>query len=82
MRNKFSKIIMDIIVFLIFVIFILFGKIVLDELNKMQTTIEPENFETILSQEETVTNNIKTPQIIENSMANFGIFRTGGGETA
>lgn len=71
MRNKFSKIIMDIIVFLIFVIFILFGKIVLDELNKMQTTIEPENFETILSQEETVTNNIKTPQIIENSMANL-----------
>jgi transglutaminase-like putative cysteine protease len=70
MKSKFSRIIINIIIFIIVIIFIVLGKMAFQEWKKIQTLVEVENFETIFSNEETVSNNIKTPQIVENSMDN------------
>lgn len=69
MKNKFPTIIMDIIIILIICVFILFGYIFFEEFQQLQTSAEPENFQTIISKSSnTIDTDIETPQIIENPL--------------
>ena len=74
MRSKIATIIMTIVIFLIAGVFILFGTIVWNELKKMETSVEPEEVKTILSEEnveKTIDKDIKTPEIIDNPFSNI-----------
>ena len=69
MRNKFPTFIMNIIIILIICVFILFGYIFFEEFVQLSTSVEPENFQTIISENSnTIDTNIETPQIIENPL--------------
>lgn len=63
---------MTIIIFLIVGVFVLFGSIVWNEITKMETSVQPEDVKTIISENtDIITENIQTPQVIENPFANI-----------
>ncbi len=67
MKSKLATAIMTIIMFLIICVFVLFGMIFWQELNKIETSVEPEDVKTIISENtNTIDKDIKTPKIIEN----------------
>ena len=69
MKSKFTTIIMNIVIILIISVFALFGYIFFEEFVQLQTSIEPENFQTTISENSnTIDTNIETPQIIENPL--------------
>lgn len=66
MKSKFSTFIISIVLILITFIMILFGIIFYNELKNMEISVDPENFKTIISSENTIDKDIETPEIIEN----------------
>lgn len=66
MKSKFSTFIISIVLVLITSIMILFGIIFYNELKNMEISVDPENFKTIISSENTIDKDIETPEIIEN----------------
>ena len=48
MKSKFTTIIMNIVIILIISVFALFGYIFFEEFVQLQTSIEPENFQTTI----------------------------------
>lgn len=72
MKSKITTVIMTIIIFLIVGVFVLFGSIVWNEITKMETSVQPEDVKTIISENtDIITENIQTPQVIENPFANI-----------
>lgn len=67
MKSKLATAIMTVIMFLIICVFVLFGMIFWQELNKIETSVEPEDVKTVISENtNTIDKDIRTPQIIEN----------------
>ena len=67
MKSKFATIIMTTIMFLMIGVFVLLGTILWNELKRLETSIQPEGVQTILSENtNTIDTNIKAPQLIEN----------------
>ena len=66
MKSRSATIIIYFVIILIILVFALFGYILLQELQSIQTTIEPEKVQTIISTSENSVNNIEIPEIIEN----------------
>ena len=67
MKSKISTIIIVIVIILIICVFGLFGVIMWQELKKLQTSVEVEGVQTEISENRnTIDNDIKTPEIIEN----------------
>ena len=67
MRNKFTSIIMFLIIILIICVVIFFGNILWKEWKSIQEIAELEGVRTIITSDEaTISEDIKTPQIIEN----------------
>lgn len=67
MKSKFATIIMCIIIILIIGILGIFGVIFWEELQQMETSVEPESFKTVISEtSNTVDKNIETPPVREN----------------
>ena len=67
MKNKFATIIMSIIIILIIGIISIFGIILWEEIQQTETSIEPESFKTVFSENSnTVNKNIETPAVKEN----------------
>ncbi len=67
MKSKLATTIMTIIMLLIICVFILFGMIFWQELNKIETSVEPEDVKTVISENtNTIDKDIRTPKIIEN----------------
>lgn len=67
MRRRITTFIMTIIIFLIVSAFGLFGTILWEELKKLETSIQPENVTTIISENtNTIDKDIKAPKILEN----------------
>ena len=66
MKSKFSTFIISIVLVLITLIMILLGIIFYNELKNMEISVDPENFKTIISSENTIDKDIETPEIIEN----------------
>lgn len=67
MKSKFVTIIMTVIMFFMIGAFALLGMILWNELKRLETSIQPEGVQTILSENtNTIDTNIKTPQLIEN----------------
>ena len=66
MKSKFSTFIISIVLVLITLIMILLGIIFYNELKNMEIFVDPENFKTIISSENTIDKDIETPEIIEN----------------
>lgn len=65
MKSKFATFIMSIIIILIVSVIGLFGVIIFQEFQKLQTSIKPENFQTVISETpDTIDKNIETPEII------------------
>ena len=72
MKSKFPTIIMSVVIILIVCVFILFGYIFFEEFVQLTTSVEPENFQTTISENSnTINTNIETPQIIENPLDNI-----------
>lgn len=69
MKSKFTTIIMSFIIVLIIGVLAVLGLILVEELKKIETTVEPEVFKTIIS-DNTNTNkkDIEAPKIIENTL--------------
>lgn len=69
MRDKIASVIMSIVIILIMVVFGIFGVIFWEEIQSMQTSIEPEGVQTIISSSENIiSKDIKTPEIVENPL--------------
>lgn len=67
MKSKISTIIIVIVMILIICVFGLFGVIMWQELKKLQTSVKVEGVQTEISENRnTIDNDIKTPEIIEN----------------
>lgn len=67
MRSKLATTIMSIVIFLIIAVFVLFGYILWDEFIKIETSVQPENVKTVISENtNTIDEDIKAPEIIEN----------------
>lgn len=65
MKSKFATFIMSIIIILIVSVIGLFGVIIFQEFQKLQTSVKPENFQTVISETpDTIDKNIETPEII------------------
>lgn len=72
MKSKFATIIMGIIMILIIGVITIFGIIFYQEISGLEARTEPENFQTVLSEQtNTMDTNIETPQIIENPLENI-----------
>lgn len=70
MKSKFANFIMSIIIILIIAVVCVFGAIIWQEVKNLDVATEPEDFETIVSsrpKEDIDSQNIKTPNIVENS---------------
>ncbi len=70
MKSKFANFIMSIIIILIIAVVCVFGAIIWQEIKNLDVATEPEDFETIVSsrpKEDIDSQNIKTPNIVENS---------------
>lgn len=68
MKSKFATIIISFIIILIIVVMGVFGVIIFQEIQSMNTSIEPENFETVISENDTIQKDINAPNIIENPL--------------
>ena len=69
MKSKLATIIIIIMMILIISVFGVFGLILWREFQNLQTSVEPEKIDTVSTDEEaTVDKDIKTPQIINNSL--------------
>ena len=69
MKSKFTTIIMTIITMLNIGVIGLFVMIFMEEFEKIETTVEPEAFQTVISDNfNTIEKDIETPDIIENSL--------------
>ncbi len=67
MRSRLSTFIIAIVFFLIFTVFILFGIIFWNEYIKLETSVEPQNFNTVIEEtQNTIDEDIKVPEIIGN----------------
>lgn len=67
MRSKLATIIMLIVIFLIISVFALFGVILWNEVIKLETSVQPENVQTVISENtNTIDKDIKAPEILEN----------------
>lgn len=66
MKSKITTIIMTIVILLIIAVFVVFGVIFWNEIKNMETSVEPEQIKTIISENTNMVEEIKTPQIIEN----------------
>lgn len=68
MKNKFATIIISTVIILIISVFALFGVILWNELIKLETSVQPENATTVISENKnTIDEDIETPGILENS---------------
>lgn len=68
MRSKITTVIMTIVIFLIIGVFGLFGTILWSEFKKLETSIQPEDVKTILSENtNTIDKDIKAPEILDNA---------------
>lgn len=69
MKSKFATIIMTIVIFLIIGVVILFGIILWNEIGKLETSVQPENIQTVISENRnTIDKDIKAPEILENPL--------------
>lgn len=67
MKSKLTTAIMTIVIFLIIGVFVVFGIILWDEFVKLETSVQPENVKTLISENtNTINEDIKAPQLIEN----------------
>lgn len=67
MASRIASAIMAIIIFLIVGVFVLFGYILSSELKRIETSIQPQNVTTVISEHtNTIDKNIEVPEIIEN----------------
>lgn len=67
MKSKFATFIISIVICLIIIVFILFGVILWNEFIKIETSVQPENVKTVISESSnTIDTEIKAPEIIEN----------------
>ncbi len=67
MKSKLTTAIMTIVIFLIIGVFVVFGIILWDEFVKLETSLQPENVKTLISENtNTINEDIKAPQLIEN----------------
>ena len=65
MRSKLSTFIIAVVFFLILVVFILFGIIFWNEYLKIETSVVPQNFNTVIEENQnTIDEDIKVPEII------------------
>lgn len=67
MKSKLATVIMTIVIFLIVGVFILFGIILWNEFADWETSVQPENVKTVISENKNVIDKtIKAPEILEN----------------
>ena len=66
MKSKIATFIISIIIILIVSVLGIFGMIIFQEIQDMATSIEPENFETTISDNDTIDQDITIPKILEN----------------
>lgn len=79
MKSRLTTFIMIFIILLILGVFAIFGMIFLEEFEQLESTSDPEYFQTTVSDnEETIDNDIETPKIIEN---NLNDIKDGNSET-
>ena len=75
MKSRISTIIISIVIILIICVFGLFGVILWQEFKNLQTSVEVEGVQTEISERNTIADDIKAPEIIENP---FDEIRDGG----
>jgi len=71
MKSKFANFIMSLVIILILAVIIIFGIIIFQEIQEIDTSVEVDNdnFQTVISDfHDTIDNNIETPKIIENPL--------------
>ena len=69
MRSKFMTFIISTVFILSIAVFILFGAILWDEFLKLETSVEPTNVQTVISEnQDTIDEDIKAPEIIEDPL--------------
>lgn len=72
MKSKLATIIMSVVVVLIVAVFALFGVILWNEFIKIETSVQPENVQTVISENRnTIDKDIKAPEILENPFENI-----------
>ncbi len=81
MRSRLATVIMTIVIFLIIGVFILFGIILWDEFINLETSVQPENVKTVISENRnTIDKDIKAPEILENPFNEIKDGKTTGSE--
>ncbi len=81
MKSKLATVIMAIVIFLIVGVFILFGIILWDEFVNLETSVQPENVKTVISENRnTIDKDIKAPEILENPLNEIKDGKTTGSE--
>ncbi len=81
MKSKITNFIMGLVIVLIIIVVIIFGFIIFQEIQGMETSIEAEDFKTVISENrDTIDNNIETPKIIENPLDNIKDANSSGGQ--
>lgn len=76
MKSKLATAIISFVIMLIISVFALFGLILWQELQTTEVVIEPEEFETeAFSMENTIDENIKTPNVIEKTENPFDVIK-------
>lgn len=69
MKSKLATIIITIVIILIIAVFGLFGYILWNEFIKLETSVQPENVKTVISENKnTIDKDIKAPEILENPL--------------
>jgi hypothetical protein len=72
MRSKIATVIMATVIFLTIGVFVLFGIILWDEVKKIETSVQPQNIQTIISENTNIiSENIKTSEIVENPFSDI-----------
>lgn len=71
MKSKFTTIIISFVLILITCIIVIFGMIFYQEIQKIQSSAQPEEFQSIISSGETIDKDIETPKILENPLNNI-----------
>lgn len=72
MKSKLATIIMSVVIVLIVAVFALFGVILWNEFIKIETSVQPENVQTVISENRnTIDKDIKAPEILENPFENI-----------
>lgn len=72
MKSKLATVIISVVIFFIVAVFVLFGVILWNEFIKIETSVQPENIQTVISENQnTMDQDIKTPEILENPFDNI-----------